>query len=75
MQAVMARIRITIDTEEVFKRAFLSAANIAGLTPQEFFEKLVTENCREDVERARKAVERSDAGESGDQRPKGKPKK
>ncbi len=57
MQAVMARIRITIDTEEVYKRAFLSAATLAGMTPQEFFEKLVEENCTEDVERARKALE------------------
>lgn len=62
MQAVMARIRITIDTEEVFKRAFLSAANIAGLSPQEFFEKLVAEHCPEDVERARKAIESETKG-------------
>ena len=57
MQAIMARIRITIDTEEVFKRAFLSAANLAGMSPQEFFESLVTTMCPEDLARARKAIE------------------
>ncbi len=57
MPAVMARIRITIDTEEVYKRAFLSAANLAGKSPQEFFEQLVEENCAEDLGRARKAIE------------------
>ncbi len=57
MQAVMARIRITIDTEEVFKRAFLSAANLAGKSPQEYFEHLVGEHCPEDVERAQKAID------------------
>lgn len=57
MQALMSRIRITIDCEEVVKRAFLSAANLAGLSPQLFFERLVEENCPDDVERARKAIE------------------
>jgi hypothetical protein len=57
MPVVMARIRITIECEESHKRAFLAAANLAGLSPQQLFEKLVEENCADDLERAKKAIE------------------
>lgn len=53
MQAVMARIRITIDCEEAVKRAFLSRASIEGKSPQQFFEWMVGELCQEDLTRAK----------------------
>ncbi len=56
MSAVMARIRITIDTEESHKRAFLAAASIAGKSPQEFFEWMVEQLCPDDLERAKTAI-------------------
>lgn len=62
MQAVMARIRITIDTEDVYKRAFLAAAATAGMTATEFFEHLVKQNCADDVKRAQKAIDGSGSG-------------
>ncbi len=57
MQAVMARIRITIDCEEAVKRAFLSRASIDGKTPQQFFEWMVAELCEEDLTRAKLAID------------------
>jgi hypothetical protein len=57
----MARIRITIDTEEAHKRAFLSAASIRGLSPQELFEEMVAAHCPEDLKRAQAAL----AGQEG----------
>ncbi len=57
MSLVMARIRITIDTEESHKRAFLAAASIAGKSPQEYFEWMVEQLCSADLDRARKAIE------------------
>jgi hypothetical protein len=53
----MARIRITIDTEESHKRAFLAHASIEGLTPQELFQRMVEEYCAADLDRARKSLE------------------
>lgn len=52
MPAVMARIRITIDTEEAHKRAFMARASIEGLSPQELFQKLVEQYCPDDYARA-----------------------
>ena len=60
MPAVMPRIRITIDTEEAHKRAFLSRASIEGLSPQAFFEKLVATYCPDDLARAQKLVSPDD---------------
>lgn len=57
MQAVMARIRITIDTDDEYKRAFLARAAIEGLSPQELFEKLVADYCAEELEKARAQVD------------------
>jgi hypothetical protein len=67
----MARIRITIDTEETHKRAFLARASIEGLSPQQLFEKLVEQYCADDLARARKLV----AGVPDDEPPAKKPKK
>lgn len=57
MQAVMARIRITIDCEEAFKRAFLAWANLEGQSPQELFEAVVQAHCPDDIlNRAKRSV-------------------
>lgn len=69
MPTTMARIRITIDTEEAHKRAFLSAASLRGLSPQELFEEMVETHCPEDLERARAALAESEDSED-DQPPK-----
>lgn len=53
MQAVMARIRLTIDTDEAVKRAFLSRASIEGMTPQAFFQWMVEELCPDELKRAK----------------------
>lgn len=60
MPAVMARIRITIDCDEAYKRAFLARAQIEGLSPQELFQQLVEQYCPEDLERARKLLGEDD---------------
>lgn len=65
MQVEMARIRITIDTEEAHKRAFLARASIEGLTPQALFERMVEEYCPEDLQRARKVLAESEAEKPG----------
>ena len=57
MQAVMARIRLTIDVEDSHKRAFLARAQFEGKSPQELFEKLVAMYCPEDLQRARAMLE------------------
>jgi hypothetical protein len=66
MPAVMARIRITIDTEEAHKRAFMARASIEGLSPQEMFQKLVEQYCPEDYDRAMKHI-----GEGAEEEPEG----
>ena len=61
MSAAMAtRIRITIDTEEAHKRAFLARASIEGLTPQELFQQMVEKYCPDDLARAVKAIGEGD---------------
>lgn len=60
MTAVMARIRITIDCEEEFKRAFLAAADERGLSPQELFEQVVADHFGENLSRVRSFMPNSD---------------
>lgn len=74
MQAVMARIRITIDCEDAHKRAFLSAAGLAGKNLQEYFEWMVEQLCPEDLERARRAIQGDDP-DADDTAPKPKPRR
>ncbi|MFM8270917.1 MAG: hypothetical protein ACKODX_01070 [Gemmata sp.] len=70
----MARIRVTIDTEDVYKRAFNAAANLAGMSIQELFEQWVRENCADELERAQASIDREAQRAAGDEtRPK-KPK-
>jgi len=68
MSALMARIRITIDCDEAYKRAFLSRANAEGVSPQELFERVVREVFPDDLARVHKLM-------GGDDPPKPPPKK
>jgi hypothetical protein len=70
MPAVMARTRITIDTDEAIKRAFVAHATIEGLSPQALFERLVAENCAEQLKLAREWVP-DDEDETPPPKPKG----
>lgn len=56
MLAVMARTRITIDTEDAHKRAFLARVALLGLTPQKLFEQMVEAHCPNEFSQARKEL-------------------
>lgn len=70
MPLTMARIRITIDTEEAFKRAFLARAALEGLSPQDFFERIVSETCADELEQVRRKMDDSDEDDPPARKPK-----
>ena len=74
MEVIMARIRVTIDTEDVYKRAFNAAANLAGMSIQELFEQWVRENFADELERAQAAIDRETQKGSDDATAPKKPK-
>jgi hypothetical protein len=51
------RIRITIDCDEVIKRAFSARASLEGLSPQQLFDKIVREYCPDEVATVERQIE------------------